>query len=255
MALWLGSTQFLHFPHIPTGNTRLGLEKSAPGRQTHGGQGQPQPEENKVGAATVECLACHSVCAQPAGGMERLAQDEGEGQQPSNAVGGATDTSVESDTGPGAEAGARANKASAAECRQRRKMPIDPVSQIRVCYDHVHAEGGCVRWGCRYAHVACGLEGGKGRGGGRDEEEKEEAAGDETEEEGDGQRPGYVQSVIGRGSLCVIANGTPLLFIPTSLSTFAERHVIIKCSVSHSVSFLPRLQAQCCHDSGRWWRD
>ena len=95
--------------------------------------------------------------------------------------------------------------AAAGDVPHQREMPLDPASQKRVCYDHVHAEGGCVRWGCRYAHVACprgsGGEGGKeGRRGGEGRDKGGQGDDDDQQEEA---RPRYVPAFLdskeGRG--------------------------------------------------------
>ena len=151
--------------------------------------------------------------------------EEDQGHQPSDARLAGEEAAVErssEEEGTNALLGASvvASTSSAAavgDVRQRRKMPLDPVSQKRVCYDHVHAEGGCVRWGCRYAHVACpresGGEGGEeGRRGGEGGDEGGQGDDDDQQEEA---RPRYVPAFLaskeGRGGECTTLASIPSL--------------------------------------------
>ena len=106
--------------------------------------------------------------------------------------------------------------AAVGDIRQRKKMPLDPMSQRRVCYDHVHAEGGCVRWGCRYAHVACPSENGEGEARRREGGHGEGGRGmdDDEDEEPDRRRPRYVPSLVGsraRGGASAVSTHHPYL--------------------------------------------
>lgn len=129
---------------------------------------------------------------------------EDQRRQPSSGVAGQDTVDAASSEGNGALGASVAAKtsnsaATVGDIRQRRKMPLDPVSQRRVCYDHVHAEGGCVRWGCRYAHVACPSESGDGEARRREAQNGEGGQGvdEEEDEEPDRLRPRYVPVLIG----------------------------------------------------------
>lgn len=123
---------------------------------------------------------------------------EGGGQQP-------TDTADSKEEGTdGVGASGICGAAALVNTRQRRKMPKDPASQTRVCYDHVYLEDGCRRWGCHYAHVNCArtLGGGGGRRRGEGKEERV-PGGEREDEEKDALRlrcvPRLVSSTGGRG--------------------------------------------------------
>ena len=137
----------------------------------------------------------------------RLGSDEmkDQGRQPSSRVAGQEAVGAVSSEESGANgvlgASVAANTSNSAatvgDMRQRRKMPLDPVSQRRVCYDHVHVEGGCVRWGCRYAHVESPSENGEGEAGRQEGGNGEGGQGveDEEDEEPDRLRPRYVPRI------------------------------------------------------------